>query len=99
MSVRIYRDRLYVWTQEYQGISGFRRHEPMLCAVLGSHVKTRAGCRRDELRPFDYNDGRKWRIEDGHLPEFQPIAYSPYLLEAMQTHGAVSAVEIKGGLT
>lgn len=90
--MRIYKDRIYTWTEQYQGISGFRRREPILCAVVGSCAKSRVSS-FEPLTELDCSDGRMWRVEDGHLPGFQPVVPSGELAEAFLCYGAVSAVE------
>jgi hypothetical protein len=64
----IYSKRLYLVSMP-QGISGFRK--PSIPALVSGIVK-----RRDLLEDSDRFGNcnvLRWRMDDGHLPEFQPV--------------------------
>lgn len=75
--MRIYRDRLY-FVRSRQGISGFQRWGQYDYGITsGATVKSRFGTDDVGMPPGEcgnLNAGERFRLDDGHLPEFQPRA-------------------------
>lgn len=80
MVKRFFRDRLYLFRgKRFDSFS----HTTVSyeCVVLGAFVGTRA-TKRDCVGEF-IPDGRVYRIEEGHLPDWQPRVVADQLAREM----------------
>ena len=67
--LRVYKNKYYI-IENIPGISGFQRWNEREYRVVNGRL---ASLRRLEVvKEFLFNGG-KFRLEDGHLPEYQPM--------------------------
>lgn len=91
--MRIYSDRLYlVELRRQHAALGWDAAETVLHLMRGDTVKARAY--RHHARPYcaAHPPARTWRLEDGHLPDYQPTVSADAAAEIILAGGIASAV-------
>ena len=70
--MRIKRDKLYLVIGRYWNnrLAGHEHYVNFTCVVLGSAVRFRFSM--DDVCGLWTPDGGTYRVEDGHLPDYQP---------------------------
>lgn len=75
MAERIHKKRTY-FVSEQQGISGFMREQWVYGIASGATVQRRRSLVSGQsmIGMGNLNDGKRFRLDDGHLPDYQPRA-------------------------
>jgi len=90
--MRIYSNRFYV-IDETPGISGFQRWDKVLARVVTGHVARRL--KSSVIEEFSTADTRSYRLDDGHLPDHQPITNAAGVLAYLTENIYSSAYDLE----
>lgn len=81
--MRIYKNKYYI-LQSIPGISGFKEwNKRTYCIATGNHAQHN---RLDVVREFKGNGQGKYRLNDGHLPDYCPIANETEALQWLEAN-------------
>ena len=89
--MRIYSKRFYE-VAEHPGISGFQRWDKLQVRIVTGLVARRM--RSSVLSEFDCNTDRIYRLDDGHLPDYQPRADASAVISYLTANPYSSAYEL-----
>ena len=90
--MRIYSDRFYV-IGETPGLSGFQRWDKVQIRIVTGHVARRL--KHSVIGEFNTADTRSYRLDDGHLPDYQPITNAAGVLTYLTENIYSSAYELE----
>lgn len=90
--MRIYRNRFYV-VEETPGLSGFQRWDKIQVRIVTGYVARRL--KSSVTGEFNTTDPRSYRLDDGHLPDHQPITDAAGVIAYLKENLYSSAYELK----
>ena len=93
--MRIYKTKLYTVTGSrfINRLAGHQHTERFETVLFGAFVRTRTSI-SDTRHLFRPDSQKRYRIDDGHLPDYQPITTGDKLKAEMQRIGAIQAFRI-----
>ena len=68
--MRVYKNKYYI-LKKHPGLSGFTQWNKYEYRVCSGHKA--ASCKSYIVREFKANGRGQFRLEDGHVPEYQPL--------------------------
>ncbi len=90
--MRIYSERFYE-IDETPGISGFQRWDKILVRVVTGRVARRL--RSSIIGEFNVTNTSTYRLDEGHLPDYQPRTNAAGVVAYLTEHVYSSAYELE----
>ncbi len=94
--MRIYKTKLYTVTGSrfVNRLAGHEHTEHFETVLFGAFVRNRTSiC--DDRHLFRPDPQKQYRIDDGHLPDYQPTTTGDNLKAEMQRLGAIQAFRVR----
>jgi len=92
--MRIYKDRFYI-LETIPGISGFQEWNKREYRIVTGEIARHHRC--DVKKEYKYGTWKKFRVEDGKLPEFQEVLNEQEMIARLRNNPTLRMFVIPSG--